>query len=64
MFILFTSTPKKEKTNTSVRKVKPKIKKKYSPITNEWTTRYRAIDGKKRKVSVRKRKGKTQIRRN
>ena len=44
------------------KKPLPRAKKRNSPITGSWTARYRTINGKKRKVLIRKRKGKLQTR--
>ncbi len=52
-----------------VKKKKPlpkvkstRAKRRNSPITGRWTARYRTIKGKKRKILIRKRKGKIQTR--
>ena len=39
-----------------------RVKKRHTPITGRWTARNRIIRGKKRKVKIRRWKGKTQIR--
>ncbi len=43
------------------KKAKTK-KKKVAPITSKWTTRFRRVNGKKRKVNVRKVRGRVQVR--
>jgi len=57
--------PVKRKKPTKKKKPLPKVKsmrakKRNSPITGRWTARYRIIHGKKRKIKVRRWKGKIQ----
>ena len=60
-------TPTIRKKPLKKQKLLPKVKstrakRRNSPITGSWTARYRMIDGKKRKVLIRKRTGKIQTR--
>ena len=59
--------PIKKKKLPTKKKPLPKVKstrakRRNSPITGSWTARYRMINNKKRKVLIRKRKGKLQTR--